>query len=368
MKFNKTFKAIKVLIIDRLIGTLIGTAVGDAIGLPHEGLSRRRAMRLFPGVLRHRFLFGHGMVSDDTEHTFLVAQTLLDESDDVERFSRKLAWRLRWWFARLPAGVGMATAKACLRLWCGFSPKRSGVFSAGNGPAMRATIFGVVIDDVEKRHAFVKASTQMTHTDPKALTGAMAVADLAGWITQHDPQTLPPTEEIIDLLLGMEPQDEIWRDLVEQMRHAWENNLPVLEFADQLGLQKGVSGYVYHTVPMAIYAWYRHFGDFQKTLESVIECGGDTDTVAAIAGALAGATVGTTGGESGIPQDWIDGICDAPINVTLLRNTATRLAELVEKGTSQGPVRYGWPLSIPRNLLFLLVVLGHGFRRLMPPY
>ena len=350
---------------DRIIGTLIGTAVGDAIGLPFEGISRRRAKRLFPGALRHRFLLlGRGMISDDTEHTFLVAQTLLDEPDDVERFSRKLAWRLRWWFARLPAGVGMATAKACLKLWCGVSPKRSGIFSAGNGPAMRAAIFGVVIDDMEKRHAFVKASTQMTHTDPKALTGAIAVADIAGWITRHNPQTKPPSGEITDILLGIEPQDETWRGLVEKMRHAWKNNVSVLEFADQLGLQKGVSGYIYHTVPVAIYAWYRHFGDYRKTLESVIECGGDTDTVAAIAGALAG----TTGDESGIPQDWIDGICDTPINVALLRNTAARLAELVEKGSSQGPIRYCWPLSIPRNLFFLLVVLRHGFRRLLPPY
>ena len=348
----------------RIAGTLLGTAVGDSIGLPLEGISRRRAKRMFSGALRHRFLPGHGMVSDDTEHTFMVAQTLLDEPNDVERFAHKLAWRLRWWFARLPAGVGMATAKACLKLWCGFSPKRSGVFSAGNGPAMRAAIFGSVLDSIEKRHAFVKASTEMTHTDPKALTGSLAVADLASWIIRRDSQTMPSCVEVIDILLDIEPQDETWRDLVGQMKHGWENNIPVLEFADQLGLRKGVSGYVYHTVPMAIYAWYRHYGDYRKALESVVECGGDTDTVGAIAGALAGTTVG----ESGIPRDWIDGICDTPINVTLLRHTATRLAELANHGIPQGHVRYAWPLAIPRNLFFLLIVLVHGLRRLLPPY
>ena len=348
----------------RITGTLLGTAVGDAIGLPLEGISRCRAKHLFSGALRHRFLLGHGMVSDDTEHTFLVAQTLLDESDDVERFSQKLAWRLRWWFARLPAGVGMATAKACLKLWCGISPKQSGVFSAGNGPAMRVAIFGSVLDNDEKRHAFVTASTEMTHTDPKALTGAMAVADLASWITRRDSQSLPPCGEAIEILLDIEPQDDTWRNLVGQMQYGWENNISVSEFVDQLGLCKGVSGYVYHTVPVAIYAWYRHFGDYRKTLESVIECGGDTDTVAAIAGALAGTTVG----ESGIPRNWIDGIWDTPINASLLRKTAARLAELVNHGISQGHVRYVWPLVIPRNLFFLLIVLGHGFRRLLPPY
>ena len=49
-------------------GCLIGTAVGDAFGLPCEGLSRRRAQSLFPDMSGYRFLFGRGMVSDDTQH------------------------------------------------------------------------------------------------------------------------------------------------------------------------------------------------------------------------------------------------------------------------------------------------------------
>ena len=57
-----------------LVGTILGTAVGDAIGLPREGLSPARARRLFGDPpLRHRFLLGRGMISDDTEHTCMVA-------------------------------------------------------------------------------------------------------------------------------------------------------------------------------------------------------------------------------------------------------------------------------------------------------
>ncbi len=51
-----------------IVGSLLGTAIGDSIGLPYEGLSRRRAKRLLGPPDRHRFLFGRGMVSDDTEH------------------------------------------------------------------------------------------------------------------------------------------------------------------------------------------------------------------------------------------------------------------------------------------------------------
>ncbi len=89
---------------DSISGVLLGAAVGDALGLPLEGLSPRRAKRLFPGSLRHRFLFGHGMLSDDTEHTFMVAQSLLDAPTDVDAFARRLAWRLRFWLLSLPAG------------------------------------------------------------------------------------------------------------------------------------------------------------------------------------------------------------------------------------------------------------------------
>ena len=75
------------------------------------------------------------MISDDTEHTLMVAQSLLKHPDDADAFARSLAWRLRWWVLGLPAGVGLATARACLKLWLGFSPERSGIWSAGNGPA-----------------------------------------------------------------------------------------------------------------------------------------------------------------------------------------------------------------------------------------
>ena len=43
------------------------------------------------------------MLSDDTEHTFFVAQTLLAQPDDPTRFQKTLAWKLRWWFIGLPA-------------------------------------------------------------------------------------------------------------------------------------------------------------------------------------------------------------------------------------------------------------------------
>lgn len=153
---------------DRRAGILLGTAVGDALGLPAEGLSPQRRRRMLPGPWRHRLLFGRGLVSDDTEHTFFVAQSLLEHPNDAASFQRRLAGRLRWWLASLPAGIGMATAWACLKLWLGFAPTRSEVFSAGNGPAMRSALLGGCFRDrPDALESFVRASTQITHTDPQ---------------------------------------------------------------------------------------------------------------------------------------------------------------------------------------------------------
>ena len=123
---------------NRLRGVVLGTAVGDAVGLAAEGISRRRIGKLFTHPWQHHFLLGHGMLSDDTEHTVFVIQALLRHPDAPALFARRLAWSLRWWFVSLPAGIGLATGRAIIKLWLGFSPQRSGVYSAGNGPAMRA--------------------------------------------------------------------------------------------------------------------------------------------------------------------------------------------------------------------------------------
>jgi ADP-ribosylglycohydrolase len=350
---------------DRLAGILLGTAVGDALGLPAEGLSPQRRQRLTPGPWRHRLLFGRGMVSDDTEHALFAAQSLLRHPGDADAFQRRLAWHLRWWFAGLPAGIGMATARACLKLWLCFPPTRSGVFTAGNGPAMRSALIGGYLHDKpELVQRFILASTQLTHTDPKAAVGAEAVARLAAWAVEHDPAVQPDAGPIAALLAGLAAQDREWQQWIEQMDNALAAGTSVPNFAISLGLARGVTGYIYHTVPVAVYAWLRHYGDFRATVEAALDCGGDTDTVGAIAGALAGATVG----EAGIPEAWLHGILDWPRSLRLLRTVADRLGNQLCTGSPLGEVSYFWPAVLPRNVLFLMVVLLHGFRRLAPPY
>ena len=164
---------------DAILGCLLGTAVGDVLGLPAEGLPRRRVAAMKLGE-RHRFIFGRGMFSDDTEHTLMLAAALIEHQNDPAAMQRVLSWKLRWWLLALPAGVGLSTAKAILRLWIGFPVAKAGVYSAGNGAAMRSAIIGVAFgDDATKRQAFALAACRLTHTDPRAEESALLAAEAA---------------------------------------------------------------------------------------------------------------------------------------------------------------------------------------------
>jgi ADP-ribosylglycohydrolase len=300
------------------------------------------------------------VVSDDTEHTFMLAQALLVSPDDAEAFQRNLARRMRWWLACLPAGVGFATLRAILKLWFGVPASRSGVHSAGNGAAMRSALLGVYFaNEPERRRQFVRASTQITHRDPRAEVAAQAVAETATWMTgRHE-----DLDGLWRSLAALSEQAE-WKDILLRLRNGLAGEVEVGEIARELGAKAGVSGYAWQSVPVAIYAALRHRDDYATAVDRVIACGGDTDTVAAITGGLVGARVGP----GGIPLQWRCGVCDFPLSLDLLRHVARRLGQQHEGQTASGPVSYFWPVTPLRNLFFLGVVLAHGLRRLLPSY
>ena len=350
---------------DRLKGLILGTAVGDALGYPVEQLTRDRIEKFYNGRWRHRFLFGRGMVSDDTDHTVFVAQALIAHPNDVEEFTKRLARSLRWWLLGLPVGLGRATLLSTLRLWLGIRPSKSGVFSAGNGAAMRAAVIGANFpDDGATLDSYLRAQTILSHSDPKALIGARAVAYIAAWVVRDGLVGSPSTEKFHSVLQSAAHEDDDWIALASKIRDAAVRGLTVDEFSEALGLSRGVSGYVYHTVPVAVYAWFRHFGDFKGTLESVLNCGGDTDSTGAIAGALAGVVVG----ESGIPDDWLKGLVDWPRGSGHLQQIAERVCEVSQRGNPVSPVMYFWPGMILRNAFFTVITFIHFARRLFPPY
>ncbi|MEO0447169.1 MAG: ADP-ribosylglycohydrolase family protein [Verrucomicrobiota bacterium] len=343
-------------------GCLLGAAVGDSLCLPYEGLSRKRAERWLRGRrLRQRLVAGRvGMVSDDTDHLVFVSQALIRHAGEVELFQQALAWRLRWWLLSAPAGIGFATLRSTLRLWAGVPPERSGVPSAGNGAAMRSAIIGVVhAEDGVTRQRFVEASSRITHSDPRAIFAARAIADLAAYVTRQG-GTKPALGDLRQILEKAGDGDKDWCEkAVNPTVKACELG-EVESLLTEIGAARGVSGFVMQTVPVAVALWYQRGGDFRELMETVARLGGDTDTVAAIAGALSGITLG----EEGIPSEWIEAVWDFPHDPAYLRTIGDGLGK--EKLPPSATRFSGWLFA--RGPIFAAAILAAGFRRVFPPY
>jgi ADP-ribosyl-[dinitrogen reductase] hydrolase len=344
-----------------IFGCLLGTAVGDAVGLKREGLTRQRALRLCGGPpLDSSLVFGLGFCSDDTEHTLMVGRALALSYGDPELFERQFAADLRRWLLTGPAGVGFATLRSCLKLLLGFGPRSSGVFSAGNGPAMRSALIGICAKSNDAVIDVVRASTRVTHTDPKAEEGALLVARaarLALTDTNSEPRAFLTTA-------ATEVAGDELRAALLSAVDALASGKSCLDFAQSQGWTKGVSGYVNQTVPAALYCWAHSPGNFRQCIENVVLLGGDTDSVAAITGAICGANLGS----DAIPADWIQRLAEWPRTTNWLRRLAQELAAASEGRTVTNPPPMYWTATLPRNALFAVVVILLGLRRLFPPY
>jgi ADP-ribosyl-[dinitrogen reductase] hydrolase len=321
-------------------GCLVGQAIGDMMGLPFENLTPQRIAKLAK-FDRPQFCFGYGCGSDDTEHAGMTLDAVQFAKGDIQKFEKRLASNLRRWFLAGPPGIGLATLKACLKLCLCFSPKYSGVRSAGNGPAMRAAILGVSVAP-DRLKEFVDASTRLTHTDERSVVGSEIIARLASKAKSINVDEA--TKWITEVLNPFAGRTELEPLLSNMQRVAIELNSTstVVEFAAKLCGKRGVSGFIAYTVPVAVFAFFHHSDDYAEGIRQVIRCGGDTDTVAAIAGAL----IGTRVGVEGIPAEWRKRHLDWPWS----------LSRLVR---GQRPSLFAWPLMFLRNMVFFVIVLVH---------
>ena len=96
-------------------------------------------------------------------------------------------------------------------------------------------------------------------------------------------------------------------------------------------------------------------------MTEAISAGGDTDTI----GAILGGWLGALHGESGLPAALIRRIHDGPFGPTHLRALTTCLAQIREDEPCRVP-SYSPSIALARNLTMYPVILGHGFRRLLP--
>ncbi|MBE9047367.1 ADP-ribosylglycohydrolase family protein [Pleurocapsales cyanobacterium LEGE 10410] len=352
-----------------IVGCLLGTAVGDAMGLPYTRLSRKQIYQSHTPIVGHNFILNKGMISQDTEHTCMVAQSLIASGGNTAKFSHYLAWRLRFWLIAFPPSASSTTLKSTLKLCLGSSPQTSGIDSIDNSAAVRSIIIGVCYgNEPSKLLSLVKAATTITHNNPQAVLGAIAIA-VASYLAANEflvaPQDYYQTLQkfLIDFDAALSDKETTaFLSLIEQACLSAEGNEQGAIFANRLANDKGISRSIDDTVAIVIQVWLRNQGSYSQSIKEIIYLGGDTNTTAAIVGGIVGASEGITG----IPKRWLDNIIDFPRSTNWIASLGKRLAQA--QNTPQQSLPLASYLILPRNIIFWIAILFRAFYRLLPPY
>jgi ADP-ribosyl-[dinitrogen reductase] hydrolase len=276
----------------RVIGALVGSVVGDALGAPFEFGPAGRFSRRFPSPalgLKTEMCGGGpwqpGEWTDDTQHALIVALSLLDNGDVAEA---DLYDRFRAWLHAGPKDVGIQT-RSVLGSRSGWRDAAHEHFTAGNRAAGNGSLMRTVptairfsrAGDDENADAARRVS-DLTHGDPAAGDGCVIYHLLiAAALDGASPlEVLPRTLDRID----------------PSRRPEWERVLSSTWSPERETIPNGA---VWPTLATAVWA-LRNGWRFDEAMRRVIDIGGDTDTIAGVAGGLLGAVQGI----QAIPSRW----------------------------------------------------------------
>lgn len=293
---------------DRILGCLLGGAIGDAWGGPYEGALPSEDPK-FPAAAR---------LSDDTQLTIATCESIA-EHGAIE--PAHVASSFNAWFqAGRVHGLGASTMKALRDLTAGAHWALAGAKgerAAGNGAAMRAAPLAFLLDPViEADRTMIRDVSRITHHHDEAYAGALAVVVAIRLMVFGIWQ--PSDANLLEVVASTLPDTQV-RDRLIRYAQFPANTSP-RSVADCWGS----SGFVAESVPLALFAAQSIASQpFETVIGQAVAAGGDTDTVASMAGQIAGARVGV----AALPAHFlarIDGIDD-------VRRVAEAFAATIER-------------------------------------
>lgn len=214
--------------------------------------------------------------TDDTVMTIAVAISLIQVNaltDGTEKDYKEWFIRNMQAFGHMFPGAGYGVN--FMRWLMTEHPQPYNSF--GNGSAMRVSPVGWVFDDLGDTREVAKWSAEVSHNHPEGIKGAEATAS-AIWLARNGFSK----EDIITYVV-----EEFGYDLsktVDELIPLHKHNESCMD-----------------SVPKALIAFYEG-NNFEEVVRNAVAIGGDTDTIAAIAGSIAEA-------KYEIPE-WIIKECD----------------------------------------------------------
>ncbi len=311
---------------NRCMGAVMGFAIGDALGMPAQFLTTNQIRRYYGSPITC-FLPAHaghasdflpkGSYTDDTQLMLATAESII-EFREVQPAQQAEAL-LSWYVNSIPHRTPMrANIKACKHLSAGKSWTRSGVFSNCCGAAVRMPPVGMALygkPDLLTQAALETA--HITHTEPRALAGAAAVACLTARLVRATDRCLPG-DQVLEAADRVAPID---KDMAAMIR--WVTQIAHLEPAEAL-FEIGTGADALEGIPAAIYCFLKYPRDYTRAVLAAVNGGDAADTIASLTGAF----VGALNGIDGIPGHWQKNVENADILAAIGQNLAEVAAQM----------------------------------------
>jgi ADP-ribosylglycohydrolase len=304
---------------DALAGSLLGQGLGDALGFVVEAQPPAVAAEYVTRFLlagrageRAHPEYPFGQYSDDTQLARELLRSVRTAGRwDLETFAGYLSDLFRH---EGDVGAGPGTRAAARRLLTGTPWQESGTPPpyAGNGSAMRAGPLGLLFGAAEKMCQAASEQSRITHGDPRCAAGSVVVAgavflaaqpgplNRAGFIRQLAEWARCGDQSIANAVGDLESWSHL--EPAGASRHLHQAGLD----PDYAEAWKGISACVTPSVLWSLYSFLRSPDDYWDTICTAIAVGGDTDTMAAIAGAMSGARLGP----SALPTHLLERLTD----------------------------------------------------------
>lgn len=260
-------------LINRIKGGLYGVAVGDALGGTTEFMTRTEVQKKY-GYLTEMIGGGvwelePGEVTDDTMMTLAVALGIVSSPRDP---IPHIGHHFLEWYRSDPKDIGNIIRRV-LSTYNGNWFESAYIAdlelgqSAGNGSLMRCLPVGLAYPELPDIEKFSRLQSKMTHYDERCSEACTLY------------------NRIIYRILKEEP-------LSGAVRSEIENSV----YAGVLSREPDCepSGYVVHSLSWALYI-VLHKESFAEVVQAAANLGGDSDTIAAIAGGIAGVYYGYEG-------------------------------------------------------------------------
>lgn len=301
-------------LLERFQGCLLGLLTGDTLGCFCEGWSAEDIAAEYPtaaALLDHPPLPPPWSYTDDTEMAIGVAEALVQDGE-IRPETLCAAWARNYTRGR-PYGATRLVLEA-IRRGEDYQTVARTLFpggSYGNGAAMRVAPVGLFFHhDLDLVWEQAELSALPTHVHPLGIEGAQLVALAVALAVTGGPFE----------------RDVFFGELVRRCRTP--------EYRAKLAIARGLSGpaelpvlgnsvRALESAVTAIACFALFPDDCPATVTTAIWLGGDTDTIAAMAGAIAGARCGV----QSIPLSWLRQIEDGVRGRTYVATLAEQLHE-----------------------------------------